>query len=57
MVFLLLRVVWRWKLLLDEQEIKNIIEREKNLLEAIVDPVDRKCCGAFIAGLECCLNE
>jgi hypothetical protein len=43
--------------LLSEDEVKNIIEREKIFLEAIVDPVERKYCGAFIAGLELVLNE
>jgi hypothetical protein len=42
---------------LSNSEIKAVIELEKEQLEAVVDPVERKCVGAFIAGLECALNE
>jgi hypothetical protein len=42
---------------LSEFEIKKIIVLERDHLECIVDPVDRKCAGAFIAGLETVLNE
>jgi len=43
--------------LLNDFEIRNIIQIQREQLECIVDPVERKCCGAFIAGLECALNE
>jgi hypothetical protein len=43
--------------MLSREEIVNIIKREQEFLEAIVDPVERKCTGAFIAGLELVLNE
>jgi len=43
--------------LLSEFEIKNIIEIQKEQLEQIYDPNERKLVGAFIAGLECVLNE
>jgi len=43
--------------MLSSDEIKRIIAREREYLESIVDPVERKCCGSFIAGLECVLNE
>jgi len=43
--------------MLNKDEIRNIIENERLQLESIVDPVERKVCGAFIAGLECALND
>ena len=46
-----------WNVLLNELEVRNIIKHQRESLEAVVDPVSRKCCGAFIAGLECALNE
>ena len=45
------------RLLLSKDEVKNIIHVEKEQLEAIVDPFDRKVAGAFIAGLEYALDE
>lgn len=42
---------------LNDFEIRNIVSIQREQLEAIVDPVERKVCGAFIAGLECALNE
>jgi hypothetical protein len=44
-------------MVLSEPEIKAVIQLEKEQLEAVIDPVERKCVGAFIAGLECALNE
>ena len=41
----------------DSGEIKSIIENLCEQLESVVDPVERKCIGAFIAGLECALDE
>jgi hypothetical protein len=43
--------------MLSKHEINNIILYERKRLVDIVDPVERKCVGAFIAGLECVLNE
>jgi len=43
--------------LLSEMEVKNIIENERMKLEQIVNSDERKLVGAFIAGLECVLNE
>lgn len=43
--------------ILTEQEVKNIVINEREHLEQILDPIERKCVGAFIAGLECVLNE
>ena len=45
------------KELLTEFEIRNIIELERKHLESVVDPQEKKCLGAFIAGLECVINE
>lgn len=44
-------------MVLSESEIKAVIQLEKEQLESVVDSVQRKCVGAFIAGLECALNE
>ena len=57
MVLNILRIAWRLNVLLSEEEIRVLINRERDFMEDIVDPVDRKCTGAFIAGLECALNE
>ena len=43
--------------MLDENVIRNIIGREREFMVEMNDPVERKCCGAFIAGLECALND
>jgi len=44
-------------IMLSRHETVNIILYERKRLVDIVDPVERKCVGAFIAGLECVLNE
>jgi hypothetical protein len=43
--------------MLSREEIVKVIEREREFLKDIVDPVERKCTGAFIAGMELVLNE
>ena len=43
--------------MLSEFEIRNIVEKERMYMEQIVDPAERKVAGAFIAGLECVLND
>lgn len=43
--------------MLSESKVKEIIDLEKQHLESIVDPVERKYVGSFIAGLECVLND
>jgi len=43
--------------MLSEFEIRNIVEKEREFMESIVDPIERKVAGAFIAGLECVLND
>jgi len=43
--------------MLSSDKVKNIIAREREYLESIVDPVERKCCCSFIAGLECVLDD
>lgn len=43
--------------MLTEHEIKMIIKMQKEQQESIKDSFERKICGAFIAGLECALNE
>lgn len=45
------------KKLLNEMEVKNIICNQREQLEQILDADERKLVGAFIAGLECVLNE
>ena len=59
MVFLISVSVmnWWWNVLLDEQLIRDIIRREQEFMIDMNDSVDRKCCGAFTAGLKCCLND
>lgn len=42
---------------LSDEEVRNIICNQREQLEQIVDPVERLLCGAFIAGLECVLDE
>jgi len=44
-------------LVLSEFEIRNIRDATLEHLEAVVDPMERKATAAFLAGLECCLNE
>ena len=44
-------------MVLSDDELRNVIVREKEYLESIVDPVQRKCQMAFISGLELNLNE
>ncbi len=43
--------------MLSEVEVRNIIAKEVEFLESIRDPVARKCTMAFVAGLECVLND
>ena len=43
--------------MLTEIQIKAIIKKEKEHLESINNHIERKTVGAFIAGLECALNE
>jgi hypothetical protein len=43
--------------LLKEDTIKELIKLEQERLADIVDPLERKCVGAFISGLECALDE
>jgi len=43
--------------MLSESEIRKIIVFEKDKLKSINDPAERKIAGAFIAGLECALND
>jgi len=43
--------------MLNENEIRCIIQSERNRLCCLVDPVERKVCMGFIAGLECALND
>ena len=50
-------VCWGVSRMLSELEIRNIICNQREQLEQVVDPHERKVCGAFIAGLECALNE
>ena len=57
MVLVLLRNVWRWNVVLSEFEIRNIRDATLEHLGSVVDPVERKATAAFLAGLECCLNE
>jgi hypothetical protein len=42
--------------MLSEVEVLRIIENERSRLPDIVDPAERRCVGAFIAGLECVLD-
>jgi len=43
--------------MLGEEEIRNLKSMMQNRSDMIVDPVEKKCHRAFIAGLECVLND
>ena len=43
--------------MLTEEEIRKIIDKQKEFRKAINDPIARKCTQAFIDGLECALND